>query len=85
MSQIDKALDRLTEAVNGLIDRSQDAEDAAIGAEEQIADLTAERDRLRSEIAKLRTQHEEDARLRAEAAEAVKDALKDLRGLVAAE
>jgi len=85
MAEIDKALDRLTNAVDGLIEASQAGRDAESDAAARIAELTAECDRLRAEVAELRSQREEDARLRAEAAEAVKDALRDLRGLVAAQ
>jgi hypothetical protein len=87
MSELDKALDRLGQAVSGLIAASEQGQ-AGKGAEEavsaRIAELTSERDRLRAEIDELRGLREDDARLRAEAADAVKVALKDLRGLVAA-
>lgn len=82
MSELDKALDRLGSAVAQLIEgsgRKQNGADAA----EQIAELTAERDKLKAEIKTLLAQRQEDAKLRSEAAEAVRDALSDLRGLVA--
>lgn len=85
MAEIDKALDRLTAAIDGLIETSQAGQDVSSDAEARIAELTSERDQLLARIEELQTQREEDARLRAEAAEAVKDALRDLRGLVAAQ
>ena len=44
--------------------------------------LVAERDRLADEVEALRNQAEADAMLREEAAEAVRQALSDLRGAV---
>lgn len=79
MSELEKALDRLGDAVARLVDTKGNAQ-----AESRIAELTAERDRLKAEVAELRASREDDARLRAEAASAVRDALRDLRGLVAA-
>ncbi len=43
----------------------------------------AERERLLEEVERLREQTAEDARLRVEAARAVRSALQDLRGAVA--
>lgn len=87
MSELDNALDRLGQAVSGLITAS-DPGRAAKGAEEavtaRIAELTSERDRLQAEVDELRGLRKGDARLRAEAADAVKVALKDLRSLVSA-
>lgn len=86
MSEIDKALDRLSAAVTQLVETSPstpgNGADAVAQGEAEVAALTAERDRLLAEIEALRSQHEEDARLRAEAADAVRDALSDLHGLV---
>ena len=48
-------------------------------------DFRAERDRLAEEVGRLRARAAEDARLRAEAAAAVRDALHDLRGAIGAE
>jgi small-conductance mechanosensitive channel len=87
MSELDNALDRLGQAVSSLISVSdqrravQDAEEAATA---RIAELTSERDRLQAEVDELRGLRKDDARLRAEAADAVKVALNDLRSLVAA-
>lgn len=86
MSELDSALDRLGEAIAGLIAAS-DQERAAQGAEAavtaRIDELTTERDRLRTEVDELHALREDDARLHADAAEAVKIALKDLRSLAA--
>lgn len=82
MTELDSVLDRLTDAVDHLIASSRkpgrDRE-----ADARIARLIAERDQLRAEVEELRAQHDEDARLRAEAAEAVRAALTDLRSVVA--
>jgi hypothetical protein len=87
MSELDKALDRLGAAVSKLISTST-AGRTGTGAGDKmaarIAKLSAERDRLQTEVDELRALREDDARLRAEAAEAVKLALTDLRSLVAA-
>jgi hypothetical protein len=88
MSDIDRALDRLSAAVSQLTEASASRQDdGAVERQiaEQVAALSAERDRLLAEIETLTAQHEEDARLRAEAAEAVRDALSDLNGLVRAQ
>ena len=84
MSELDKALDRLGEAVVRLVEGTGRGQ-AGSEAEALIAELTAERDRLRAEVEDLRAQRKVDERLRNEAAEAVRDALKDLRGLIAAQ
>ncbi len=86
MSELDNALDRLGEAVAGLIAASDQGGavrgvEAAVTA--RIDELTTERDRLQTEVDELRALREDDARLHADAAEAVKIALKDLRSLVA--
>jgi len=86
MSELESALDRLGEAVASLIAASNQGR-AAQGAEAVVAarieEMTAERDRLRAEVEELRVLHENDARLHADAAEAVKMALNDLRSLAA--
>jgi hypothetical protein len=84
MSELDLALERLGDAVVQLIEGADQGE-ARPDADAQIAELIAERDRLQAEVDDLRAQHEIDARLRDEAAEAVRDALSDLRGLLAAQ
>ncbi len=86
MSELDNALDRLGEAVSNLIAASEQGP-AAFSAEEaataRITELQSERDRLQAEVDELSALREDDARLRAEAADAVKVALTDLRSLVA--
>ena len=88
MSELDSALDRLGEAVASLIatsnqERPAQGADAAVTV--RVDALTTERDRLQTEVDELRALREDDARLRADAAEAVKIALKDLRSLVASQ
>ena len=88
MSELESALDRLGEAVASLIatsDQGRAACDAEASATARIAVLTTERDRLQVEVDELRALREDDARLHADAAEAVKIALKDLRSLAAAQ
>ncbi len=90
MTELEKALDRLNGAVSTLLDaseRGQSEQDQADRSKQEarIAELTAERDKLRAERDKLRAEREEDAKLRAEAADAVKAALGDLRTLLAAQ
>ena len=82
MPDIDSALSRLETALESVSDLLTGAREGAGQADIEVADLRAERDRLADEVSNLRKAHEEDARLRAEAAEAVKSALADLRGLV---
>ena len=75
MSQLEVALRRLDGAVARL--------EAAVGEERAPgADLTVERDRLAEEVEQLRARSAEDARLRVEAARAVRSALHDLRGAI---
>jgi ElaB/YqjD/DUF883 family membrane-anchored ribosome-binding protein len=82
MTELDSALDRLSDAVDQLIaSAGQTGPDRE--SEARIARLNAERDGLRAEVQQLRAQHDEDARLRAEAADAVRAALTDLRSVVA--
>ncbi|MHA1536381.1 MAG: hypothetical protein ACTSUD_02395 [Alphaproteobacteria bacterium] len=88
MSELETALDRLGEAVANLIaasDQGRTANDAEEATTARIADLTAERDRLQGEVDELRALREDDARLHADAADAVRVALKDLRSLAAAQ
>ncbi len=88
MSELESALDRLGEAVASLIatsDQGRAARDAEASGTARIAVLTTERDRLQVEVDELRALREDDARLHADAAEAVKIALKDLRSLAAAQ
>lgn len=73
MSRIDAALSRLS----GALDRLEEAvQTAAAGGPADAAEAV----RLHEEIQVLRARADEDARLRAEAAGAVREALRDLRG-----
>ena len=88
MSELDNALDRLGEAVASLIaasDQGQAVRGGEAAATVRISELTTERDRLQAEVDELRILRDDDARLHADAAEAVKLALKDLRSLVTAQ
>ena len=77
MQDLDGALARLEAAVDAL-ERSL-AEAASPGPDPA---LVAERDRLAAEVADLRESAKRDEELRAEAAEAVKAALGDLRAIM---
>jgi len=85
MSELEKALDRLNGAVAAMLDASARGQAEQGATQARIAELEAERDQRRAELAELRAAREEDAKLRAEAAEAVKSALRDLRTLLAAQ
>ena len=75
LARLEAALDRATKA------RAEtDTGSEALAAE--LEKVRAERDRLQQEVEALQSASEEDARLRAEAAEAVRSALSDLRGIV---
>ncbi len=86
MSELENALDRLGEAVAGLIaasDQGRAGRGAEASTTARIDELATERDRLQGEVEELRALREDDARLHADAAEAVKAALTDLRSLAA--
>jgi vacuolar-type H+-ATPase subunit I/STV1 len=83
MSEVEKALDRLGNAVAALVDHLTEST-ADTGPDPKVAELAAERDRMKAELEALRVSREDDAKLRAEAASAVREALRDLRGLAAA-
>jgi hypothetical protein len=79
MSQLDEALRRL----DGAVARLESAvADGALAGPDTDRELLAERNRLAEEVHRLRARAAEDARLRAEAAAAVRDALHDLRGAI---
>lgn len=82
MSELENALDRLNGAVTTLLDASKRGRAEQGANARRIAELEAERDKLRAELAELRAAREEDAQLRAEAADAVKAALGDLRTIL---
>ncbi|HLS19139.1 MAG TPA: hypothetical protein VK090_04955 [Paracoccaceae bacterium] len=79
MSQLDEAMQRLGAALTRL---EAAIDERAVSSGSGLADLEAERDQLWQEVQELRAQANEDARLRAEAAAAVREALHDLRGAV---
>ncbi len=74
MSKINAALERLNTSMARL-EAAYDAADAAVEPPEAGDDL-------HQEIQRLRSRRDEDAKLRAEAAGAVREALQDLRGAV---
>ncbi|MEM7683433.1 MAG: hypothetical protein AAF293_01315 [Pseudomonadota bacterium] len=84
MSKLLDAVQRL----DGLISELETAVDdmSAAGDATQVtpdgAAIRSERDELAGEVQVLRRRAKEDAQLRAEAAEAVREALRDLRGAV---
>lgn len=82
MSKIDSALGRL----DGALSRLEAAFDAIPSVDPVPAGETeaqqAEHARLEEEVQALRARAEDDAKLRAEAASAVRAALSDLRGAV---
>ena len=77
MSELEEALDRLERAVGGLENVA-----ARAGQTPNPQSLSAERDRLLAENRDLREEARRQADLRTEAADAVKDALSDLRSLM---
>lgn len=79
MSDLDKAIARLEAAA---LELEQILADAVLPEPKEDPVLRRERDMLASEVAALRDAAERDAELRAEAAEAVRAALNDLRALV---
>lgn len=86
MSQLEKALRRLDGAMARLEFAIAGLQDRPIPeAGPDAAELEADRERLAEEVGHLRARAEEDARLRAEAADAVRDALHDLRGAIGQE
>jgi len=80
MNKIDDAIGRLGAALTRLEQASADG--AAPGQEISEAGLRTGRDQLEEEVLTLRARAAEDARLRADAAGAVREALRDLRGAV---
>ena len=83
-SRLDEALARMDTALDKLEAAFDAAEPPAIWGDESTStpELRAERDKMADEIRELRSRAHEDARLREEAALAVRDALRDLRGVV---
>ncbi|MGF1502544.1 MAG: hypothetical protein ACFBSD_12075 [Paracoccaceae bacterium] len=94
LERLETAVGALDIAVAKVLERSASESAAHDGASEGTVPgepaageggdpvVAAERDRLAAEVAQLRAQSVKDAELRAEAAEAVKAALRDLRALM---
>lgn len=82
MPDIESALAELEAALDRAAAANADKHDGAEALTAELEELRVERDRLRDEVEALRSASEEDARLRAEAADAVRNALSDLRGIV---
>jgi Domain of unknown function (DUF4164) len=80
MSQLERALRRLDDAVTRL--EATVGEGMPATTAEEVAALNAERHRLAEEVGWLHARAADNARLRAEAARAVRSALHDLRGAV---
>ena len=81
---LDAALSRMDAALTKLELAFDAAEPPEIWGSEttELPALKAERDQMAGEIQALRARAEEDAKLRTEAAVAVREALRDLRGAV---
>ena len=82
MPDIDDALARLEAALDRAATAGVEQNSSRQALAEELDRVRTERDRLRDEVEALQSASEEDARLRAEAAEAVRSALSDLRGIV---
>ncbi|MFK7945931.1 MAG: hypothetical protein AB8B85_23895 [Paracoccaceae bacterium] len=83
-SKLDHALARMNAAMTKLENAFDGAEPPAIWGD-QVPDapgLKANQDEMAKEIRALRARANEDAKLREEAATAVREALRDLRGAV---
>lgn len=83
-SKLDEALARMNDALTLLEAAFDAAEPPEIWGEEtpNAPSLRAEREEMAEEIRALRARAHEDAKLREEAAIAVREALRDLRGAV---
>lgn len=76
LTRIGAALDRLETAIE-----TRSVVDTVWGdVDEKAPDLRVANDQLQDEVKALRARAAEDAKLRAEAADAVREALSDLRG-----
>ncbi len=78
MSELENAIDRLGRAIAELRGTTGGRPEPAV-----VNELAGERDELHAEVIELRGQREQDAQLRAEAADAVRIALSDLRSIAA--
>ncbi len=87
MKKIDAAIVRISNALDQLenaIEESLAGEDVWGEASADMPKLKEAHDQLETEVHALRARAAEDAKLRAEAAEAVREALSDLRGAMTA-
>ena len=84
MNKIDAALVRMSNALDRLDENIEAHLAGPDSAGLNVPGLKAAHDQLEIEVEALRARAAEDARLRAEAAEAVREALSDLRGAMAA-
>lgn len=84
MTTLNKAMARMDAALTRLEAAFDAARPGEVGSDEApgSAELQHERDKMADEIRALRARTDADARLREEAAEAVREALRDLRGAV---
>lgn len=82
MPDIERALAELEAALDRAAAANAEKQNGRQALTAELEELRAERDRLQDEVEALRSASEEDARLRAEAADAVRNALSDLRGIV---
>ena len=85
MEKIDSAITRIGSALDRLekvIDDRMATETLWGDSTEDVPELRVANDTLETEVRELRARAAEDAKLRAEAAEAVREALSDLRGAV---
>lgn len=80
INRMDAALMRLEAALDAAEPPARWGEDAP-----EIPELKRERDQMADEIRELRARADADAKLREEAATAVRDALRDLRGAMGEE
>jgi hypothetical protein len=87
MKTLDEAIDRMDAALTRLEAVFDAAEPPAIWGDEtpEVPELKRERDQMADEIRDLRARADADAKLREEAATAVRDALRDLRGAMGEE
>jgi len=88
MSNINTALTRITDALDRLETaiETRSVVDTVWGdVEEATPELRVANDQLQDEVKALRARAAEDAKLRAEAADAVREALSDLRGAMTRE
>lgn len=85
MANLDKAMARLETALGSLEGAMSTVESEGAPCasdDERVVALETERKRLADEVSRLQEAAAEDAKLRAEAADAVKVALSDLRQIV---